>query len=133
MREKIKLESSAGTGHFYTTNKNKRTTPEKIEIKKFDPVGVAARNLQECLLIQLRSEGLVDEVIRQLMSGKEATVYIVRCGEEIRCAKVYKDLKQRSFRNNTFYIGRGLRAAVAAGKATSARPTSILSSTASRF
>ena len=38
MREKIKLESSAGTGHFYTTTKNKRTTPEKIEIKKFDPV-----------------------------------------------------------------------------------------------
>ncbi|MDH4233545.1 MAG: 50S ribosomal protein L33 [Gallionella sp.] len=38
MREKIKLESSAGTGHFYTTNKNKRTTPEKIEMKKFDPV-----------------------------------------------------------------------------------------------
>ena len=38
MREKIKLESSAGTGHLYTTTKNKRTTPEKIEIKKFDPV-----------------------------------------------------------------------------------------------
>ncbi len=37
-REKIKLESSAGTGHFYTTNKNKRTTPEKLEMKKFDPV-----------------------------------------------------------------------------------------------
>ncbi len=37
-REKIKLESTAGTGHFYTTTKNKRTTPEKIEIKKFDPV-----------------------------------------------------------------------------------------------
>ena len=36
-REKIKLESSAGTGHFYTTTKNKKTTPEKIEIKKFDP------------------------------------------------------------------------------------------------
>ncbi len=34
MREKIKLVSSAGTGHFYTTNKNKRNTPEKIEIKK---------------------------------------------------------------------------------------------------
>ena len=51
----------------------------------------------------LVTEGLVDEVIRQLMSGKEATVYIVRCGEEIRCAKVYKDLKQRSFRNNTSY------------------------------
>jgi RIO kinase 1 len=51
----------------------------------------------------LVTEGLVDEVIRQLMSGKEATVYMVRCGDEIRCAKVYKDLKQRSFRNNTSY------------------------------
>ncbi|HCJ51504.1 MAG: 50S ribosomal protein L33 [Gallionellales bacterium CG_4_10_14_3_um_filter_54_96] len=38
MREKIKLESSAGTGHFYTTDKNKRTTPGKIEMKKYDPV-----------------------------------------------------------------------------------------------
>jgi large subunit ribosomal protein L33 len=38
MREKIKLESTAGTGHFYTTNKNKRTTPDKLEIRKFDPV-----------------------------------------------------------------------------------------------
>ena len=38
MREKIKLESSAGTGHFYTTTKNKRTTPDKIEIKEYDPV-----------------------------------------------------------------------------------------------
>jgi large subunit ribosomal protein L33 len=37
MREKIRLDSSAGTGHFYTTTKNKRTTPDKIEIKKFDP------------------------------------------------------------------------------------------------
>ena len=38
MRDKIKLESSAGTGHLYTTTKNKRTMPEKLEIKKFDPV-----------------------------------------------------------------------------------------------
>ena len=38
MREKIKLESTAGTGHFYTTTKNKRTMTEKFEIKKFDPV-----------------------------------------------------------------------------------------------
>ncbi len=38
MRDKIKLVSSAGTGHFYTTDKNKRTTPEKLEMKKFDPV-----------------------------------------------------------------------------------------------
>lgn len=51
----------------------------------------------------LITEGLVDEVIRQLMSGKEATVYMVRCGEEIRCAKVYKDIKQRSFRKNASY------------------------------
>ncbi|HET9578374.1 MAG TPA: 50S ribosomal protein L33 [Usitatibacter sp.] len=38
MREKIKLESTAGTGHFYTTTKNKRTMPDKMEIKKYDPV-----------------------------------------------------------------------------------------------
>ena len=38
IREKIKLESSAGTGHFYTTTKNKRNMPEKMVIKKFDPV-----------------------------------------------------------------------------------------------
>lgn len=38
MREKIRLNSSAGTGHFYTTTKNKRTMPTKMEIKKFDPV-----------------------------------------------------------------------------------------------
>jgi len=38
MREKIKLESTAGTCHFYTTTKNKRTMSEKLELKKFDPV-----------------------------------------------------------------------------------------------
>ena len=38
IRDKIRLNSSAGTGHFYTTDKNKRTTPDKIEIKKYDPV-----------------------------------------------------------------------------------------------
>ncbi|MEW5710216.1 MAG: 50S ribosomal protein L33 [Pseudomonadota bacterium] len=38
MREKIKLESTAGTGYFYTTTKNKRTTPDKLELKKYDPV-----------------------------------------------------------------------------------------------
>lgn len=38
MREKVKLVSSAGTGHFYTTTKNRRTMPDKIEIKKYDPV-----------------------------------------------------------------------------------------------
>ena len=38
MRDKIRLTSSAGTGHFYTTTKNKLTTPDKMEIKKYDPV-----------------------------------------------------------------------------------------------
>jgi large subunit ribosomal protein L33 len=38
MRDKIKMNSSAGTGHFYTTDKNKRTTPDKLEMKKYDPV-----------------------------------------------------------------------------------------------
>ena len=38
IREKIKLVSSANTGHYYTTTKNKRTMPEKLELKKFDPV-----------------------------------------------------------------------------------------------
>ncbi|XOV83759.1 MAG: 50S ribosomal protein L33 [bacterium] len=38
MRDKIKMVSSAGTGHFYTTDKNKRTTPDKLEMKKYDPV-----------------------------------------------------------------------------------------------
>ena len=54
-------------------------------------------------LIALIEEGLVDEVLGQLMSGKEATVYIVRCGEHIRCAKVYKDAKQRSFKKSASY------------------------------
>lgn len=42
-------------------------------------------------LAGLLKEGLIDEVIGQLMSGKEATVYVVRCGDAIPCAKVYKD------------------------------------------
>ena len=54
-------------------------------------------------LAALVEEGLVDEVIGQLMSGKEATVYVVRCGEAIRCAKVYKEANQRSFRKNASY------------------------------
>ncbi|MCE9687096.1 serine protein kinase RIO [Shewanella sp. AS16] len=51
----------------------------------------------------LVDEGLVDEVISQLMSGKEATVYVVRCGEDIRCAKVYKEASQRSFKQAVQY------------------------------
>ncbi|HWT28059.1 MAG TPA: PA4780 family RIO1-like protein kinase [Methylophilaceae bacterium] len=51
----------------------------------------------------LIEDGLIDEVSRQLMSGKEATVYVVRCGDEVRCAKVYKEANQRSFRQNVDY------------------------------
>lgn len=51
----------------------------------------------------LVDEGLIDSVERQLMSGKEATVYVVRCDQEIRCAKVYKEASQRSFRQAASY------------------------------
>jgi RIO kinase 1 len=51
----------------------------------------------------LLDDGIVDEVMRQLKSGKEASVYVVRCGEDIRCAKVYKDMAQRSFQQRAQY------------------------------
>ena len=47
--------------------------------------------------------GLVDAVMRQLMSGKEAMIYVVRCGEDVRCAKVYKEANLRSFRQSVDY------------------------------
>lgn len=54
-------------------------------------------------ILPLIEDGLVDEVISQLMSGKEATVYVVRCGSEIRCAKVYKEAGKRSFKKAVLY------------------------------
>ena len=54
-------------------------------------------------LQSLVEEGLVDAVLRQLMSGKEANVYVVRCGGEVRAAKVYKDANNRSFRQAVDY------------------------------
>ena len=51
----------------------------------------------------LIDEGLIDTVVRQLMSGKEAMVYVVRCGDETRCAKVYKEATHRSFRQAVDY------------------------------
>ena len=51
----------------------------------------------------LLDDGVIDEVIGQLMSGKEATVYTVRCGREVRCAKVYKEALKRSFKKATQY------------------------------
>ena len=58
----------------------------------------APRRLQSLI-----DEGLIDLVVRQLMSGKEATVYVVRCGDETRCAKIYKEATQRSFRQAVDY------------------------------
>jgi RIO kinase 1 len=54
-------------------------------------------------LVPLVTDGVMDAVVRQLMSGKEAMVFIVRCGEEIRCAKVYKEADKRSFRQAVDY------------------------------
>ncbi len=54
-------------------------------------------------LQSLIDEGLIDTVVRQLMSGKEAMVYVVRCGDDTRCAKVYKEATQRSFRQAVDY------------------------------
>lgn len=54
-------------------------------------------------ILPLVEDGLVDEVIRRLMSGKEADVYMVRCGDEIRCAKVYKEASKRSFKKAVEY------------------------------
>ena len=51
----------------------------------------------------LVEEGLIDSVVRQLMSGKEAEVFVVRCGSETRCAKIYKEANQRSFRQAVDY------------------------------
>ncbi|MEL0658825.1 PA4780 family RIO1-like protein kinase [Psychromonas arctica] len=51
----------------------------------------------------LVDDGIVDSVLRQLMSGKEATVYVVQCGDEVRCAKVYKEASKRSFKNAVLY------------------------------
>jgi len=51
----------------------------------------------------LVEEGLIDSVVRQLMSGKEAMVFVVRCGDETRCAKIYKEATHRSFRQAVDY------------------------------
>jgi RIO kinase 1 len=70
----------------------------------------------------LIDDGVIDEVLRPLKSGKEADVYVVRSGDEIRCAKVYKDMAQRSFQARVQYQEgrkvRGSRQARAMGKAS---------------
>ena len=54
-------------------------------------------------LVPLIEDGLIDEVMRQLMSGKEAMVFVVRCGDDVRCAKVYKEADKRAFRQAVDY------------------------------
>jgi RIO kinase 1 len=70
----------------------------------------------------LIDDGVIDEVIRPLKSGKEASVYVVRSGSDVRCAKVYKDMAQRSFQARVQYQEgrkvRGSRQARAIGKAS---------------
>ena len=65
----------------------------------------------------LVDDGMVDEVLYQLMSGKEAQVYVVRCGDQTRCAKVFKEASKRSFKQAVKYqegrkvrLGRDLHA-----------------------
>jgi len=71
----------------------------------------------------LIDDGVIDEVLRSLKSGKEATVYLVRSGAQLRCAKVYRDMSQRSFQKRAQYQEgrkvRGSRQARAIGKSTS--------------
>ena len=70
----------------------------------------------------LIDDGVIDAVMRPLKSGKEAAVFVVRAGDEVRCAKVYKDMAQRSFQQRVQYQEgrkvRGSREARAIGKAT---------------
>ncbi|MET4679274.1 PA4780 family RIO1-like protein kinase [Stenotrophomonas rhizophila] len=70
----------------------------------------------------LIDDGVIDEVLRPLKSGKEAAVYVVRSGDDVRCAKVYKDMAQRSFQQRVQYQEgrkvRGSREARAVGKAS---------------
>ena len=73
-------------------------------------------------LRDLIDDGVIDEVLRPLKSGKEAAVYVVRSGDDVRCAKVYKDMAQRSFQQRVQYQEgrkvRGSREARAIGRAT---------------
>src|SRR5690554_2409720 len=71
-------------------------------------VGTYSANLKGVMKVPKRlqplvDDGMVDEVLYQLMSGKEAQVYVVRCGEQICCAKVFKEAQKRSFKQAVEY------------------------------
>jgi len=75
---------------------------------KYNPITADQLNQKHRLktpkqLEELVADGLVDEVVARLMSGKEADVYIVSCGDELRCAKIYKDEETRSFKQAVKY------------------------------
>ena len=95
MREKIRLNSSAGTGHFYTTTKNKRTTTEKIELMKFDPKARNLKTLEEewnSLNEQyLKNETVMSDKEKKALVEKIQTIEVkFRNGQE----KIQTDLKQ---------------------------------------
>lgn len=71
-------------------------------------VGTLTVNLKGFMKVPKRlqplvDDGMVDEVLYQLMSGKEAQVYVVRCGDKVCCAKVFKEAKKRSFKQAVEY------------------------------
>jgi RIO kinase 1 len=73
--------------------------PSKASLRVLrSPYGILTRMKIPKRLQPLVDEGMIDSVVRQLMSGKEAMVFVVRCGAESRCAKVYKEADKRSFR-----------------------------------
>jgi RIO kinase 1 len=78
--------------------------PSKASLRVLrSPYGILTRMKIPKRLQPLVDEGMIDSVVRQLMSGKEAMVFVVRCGAESRCAKVYKEADKRSFRQAVDY------------------------------
>lgn len=105
----------------------RRQCPPHARIPPRRPARRVPRTIQDTVktpqgLQALIDDGAIDEVLRPLKSGKEASVYVVRCGDEVRCAKVYKDMAQRSFQQRVQYQEgrkvRGSREARALGKAS---------------
>ncbi len=86
--------------------------------RDWNPCGVKTPEALQALI----DDGIIDEVLRPLKSGKEAAVYVVRSGDDVRCAKVYKDMTQRSFQKRVQYQEgrrhRGSRESRAMEKAT---------------
>src|SRR5690554_3045483 len=80
-----------------------RVKPPFAVFSALTPLRIKGRMKIPKRLQPLVDDGLIDEVLYPLMSGKEAAVFVVRCGEAIRCAKVYKDAAQRSFKKAVTY------------------------------